>query len=183
MQRKTSWLPGVGRCCPPSRPSLSTRRKTTCSGQPPTSVRKPVPSTRSCTTARHARSKQRQVYLSLDGQLKVLSPGPPQVQRIFQLAAYRASQQSKGVNLSNVTLSQLYNSRVRVSSGEEVSQYYVGQAMRIYTHLLSDPDLRALMIEVRRAACAPCSLNLKYNISDFGTRRRTNTASRMSGTP
>ena len=74
-----------------------------------------------------------------------------QVQRIFQLAAYKAKQESNGTQLTQDSLAELYNKRVRVSSGEEVSKYYVGQALRIYLyqHILSDVACRTLILEAQ----------------------------------
>jgi hypothetical protein len=76
-----------------------------------------------------------------------------QVQRIFQLAAYKANQEEAGNNLSYDNLADLYNKRVRVSSGEEVSRYYVGQALRVYTHVLSNDECRLLILEARAPHC------------------------------
>jgi hypothetical protein len=72
-----------------------------------------------------------------------------QVQRIFQLAAYKVKQEEAGNNLSYDSLAELYNKRVRVSSGEEVGRYYVGQALRVYTHVLSNDECRLLILEAR----------------------------------
>ena len=72
-----------------------------------------------------------------------------QVQRIFQLAAYKAKQESSGTQLSQDSLAELFNKRVRVSSGEEVSKYYVGQALRVYQHILSDVTCRTLILEAQ----------------------------------
>ena len=41
-----------------------------------------------------------------------------QVQRIFQLAAYKAKQEEAGITLGYEALADLYNKRVKVSSGE-----------------------------------------------------------------
>ena len=72
-----------------------------------------------------------------------------QVQRIFQLAAYKAKQESSGIQLTQESLAELYKKRVRVSSGEEVSKYYVGQALRVYQHVLPDIACRTLTLSAR----------------------------------
>jgi hypothetical protein len=80
-----------------------------------------------------------------------VSAGPfrIQVQRIFQLAAYKAKLEEAGNNLSYENLADLYNKRVRVSSGEKVSRSFVGQGLRVYSLILSNDECRRLILEAR----------------------------------
>lgn len=64
------------------------------------------------------------------------------------MAAYKSSQEQIGVQLNQEMIADLYNRKVRVSSGEQVSKYFVGQALRIFQHIFSDEDCRKLVLEV-----------------------------------
>jgi hypothetical protein len=70
-----------------------------------------------------------------------------QVQRLFQLMAYKAKQEASGTHLTHVQLADLYSSKVMVSSGETVSRDYVGAAVHVYNHILSDVNCRALVLQ------------------------------------
>ena len=70
-----------------------------------------------------------------------------QVQRLFQLMAYKAKQEASGTNLTHAQLADLYSSKVSVSSGEKVSRDYVGAAVYVYKYILSDVNCRALCLQ------------------------------------
>ena len=83
-----------------------------------------------------------------------------QVRRIFQLAAYKAAQDAAGNIMTYDKLADLYSLKVKISSGEAVSRDYVGQALRIYNVILSDPQCRALIMQaghLQRLSCKSCS--------------------------
>jgi len=81
--------------------------------------------------------------------LHTVSPAqcPYQVQRIFQLAAYKSQMESRGVNLSCPQLAELYSAKVKVSSGEQVTITFVGSALRVFTQLLNEPTVRGLVLQ------------------------------------
>jgi hypothetical protein len=87
-----------------------------------------------------------------------------QVQRIFQLIAYKAKQESLGTNLTHTQLAELYSTKVTVSSGETVSRDYVGAAVTVYSHILSDVACRTLVLQAcprpttQSDHLSPCSL-------------------------
>ena len=70
-----------------------------------------------------------------------------QVQRIFQLMAYKAKQEASGTYLTHVQLADLYSSKVMMSSGETVSRDYVGASVHVYNHILSDVNCRTLILQ------------------------------------
>ena len=127
----------------------------TFSGLQPTIERRLAPSSRSSTTRQLAHQiSRRLIWCCKSCCAHALRCTPPashclQVQRIFQLAAYKAKQESSGTQLTQDSLAELYNKRVRVSSGEKVSKYYVGQALRVYQHSLSDVTCRTLILEAQ----------------------------------
>ena len=72
---------------------------------------------------------------------------PCQVQRIFQLAAYKTVLESRGISLSYPQLADLYSAKVKVSSGEQVTSTFVGSAMRVFSQLFADPTVRGLILQ------------------------------------
>ena len=70
-----------------------------------------------------------------------------QVQRLFQLMAYKAKQEASGTNLTHAQLADLYSSKVSVSSGEKVNRDYVGAAVYVYKYILTDVNCRALVLQ------------------------------------
>ena len=75
------------------------------------------------------------------------------VQRIFQLAAYKAKLEASGTNLTQAQLADLYSAKVMVSSGEAISRDYVGQALRVYLHILSDANCCQLILQASTRQC------------------------------
>jgi len=80
-----------------------------------------------------------------------------QVQRMFQIAAYKAQMETRGVTLSYQQLAELYSAKVKVSAGEQVTQTFVGSAMRVFSQLLSEPTVRGLILQ----ACLKLSSDMQ----------------------
>ena len=63
------------------------------------------------------------------------------------MAAYKAAQEQSGTNLSQEKLAELYAANVRESAGEAVNRDYIGMALRVFQHILSDNTCRALVLK------------------------------------
>lgn len=78
-----------------------------------------------------------------------LSCLPVQVQRIFQLAAYKAKREVlTGASVSCVELANEFSSKVAISSGEQISKDYAYTAMAVYDRILKDDTCRSIILSV-----------------------------------
>ena len=81
--------------------------------------------------------------------------------------AYKAKQEASGTTLTHAQLADLYSAKVKVSSGETVSRDYVGAAVHVYTHILSDVSCRSLVLQACPAHCP--------TVAHLSCSRRTHT--------
>ena len=72
-----------------------------------------------------------------------------QVQRIFQLAAFKNKREmTTGSGLSADNLVREFNEKVSASPGESVTVTYVTSAMAVYERILKDDTCRAIVLGV-----------------------------------
>ena len=77
-------------------------------------------------------------------------PAPvPQVQRVFQLAAYKTKREfTTGQPMSAPDLSSEYNSKVVISSGEAVTKDWTYAALSVFDKIFKDDVCRTLVLSV-----------------------------------
>ena len=78
------------------------------------------------------------------------------------MAAYKAAQEQSGISLSQEKLAELYTAKVRASAGESVNRDYIGMALRVFQHILSDNTCRALVLKAPSTQCnVTCDVRLR----------------------